>query len=470
MQEKIILKSISAFAVLGAIGFFLGNPLSASAQTQTDPPDLGWGTPVKENAGPDCFDYYHFQSVQVSLGAEKDKYPAGEKVKFSGQLINENEYPVFDGHVFVRISQINQAKGQDGAEKYLTEYHYIIDEFIAQKDIALNAKEEKPFSFEWPVPAGVAAGQYRADFFFSVGRKFNLGGLPFSNEVVVGASEFEIESTVKDYLSFSRSHTTVNGEPYAQIGNWPQIEGDQDITIVHQLENSFDDDQKVNLTWELYYWDALNEKDKVTTKEQEMTVPANSSLPITFTFKQEGKSVYYLKTIAKSENQQSIVNTRISTEKEMPRLNYPGINKFPLKKDEAATLFSCFHNTNNLNTQGKVEVILKDREGKIVEQFAYQGDISSAMMAQKKDFSANKDYDYLTIDAKVYDKAGKLVDAYQTIYDCQKINKCFAKSAEGSGLQSDGKKILTLIIIGLMAAGGAVLAIYLFRKKNQKII
>jgi len=133
-------------------------------------------------------------------------------------------------------------------------------------------------------------------------------------------------------------------------------------------------------------------------------------------------------------------------------------------------LFSCFHNTNNLNTQGKVEVILKDREGKIVEQFAYQGDISSAMMAQKKDFSANKDYDYLTIDAKVYDKAGKLVDAYQTIYDCQKINKCFAKSAEGSSLQSDGKKILTLIIIGLMAAGGAVLAIYLFRKKNQKII
>ncbi|PJA87329.1 MAG: hypothetical protein CO140_04905, partial [Candidatus Moranbacteria bacterium CG_4_9_14_3_um_filter_40_7] len=199
------------------------------------------------------------------------------------------------------------------------------------------------------------------------------------------ASEFEIESTVKDYLSFSRSHTTVNGEPYAQIGNWPLIEGDQDITIVHQLENSFDDDRKVNLTWELYYWDALNEKDKVTTKEQEMTVPANSSLPITFTFKQEGKSVYYLKTIAKSENQQSIVNTRISTEKEMPRLNYPGINKFPLKKDEAATLFSCFHNTNNLNTQGKVEVILKDREGKIVEQFAYQGDISSAMMAQKKD-------------------------------------------------------------------------------------
>ncbi len=415
-----------------------------------------WGSPVEEQAGPDCFDYYHFQSVQVSAGAEKGKYLVGEKVVFNGYLINENDYPIFDGNVFVRISRMNLAQDPNGEEKYLSDYHYIVDEFIAQKDIALDVNQEKDLSFEWAIPSAITAGQYRADFFFSVGKKFNLGGLPFSNEVVVGASEFEIESTVKDYLSFSRSATTINNQPYRQIGDWPLIEGDQDIVITHQLENSFDRDQKADLVFELYYWDSLDEKDKLATEERTVTIPADSSEPINFSFQQQGKSVYYLKTIAKGETQQSIINARVSTETEMPRLNYPGLNRFPIAQGQSAALFSCFHNTNHLDTQGKVDVILKDRQGEIVDQFTYQGKITSAMMAQKKDFTAKENYDYLTIEAKVYDKNNKLVDSYQAVYDCQEIGKCFSS-------QFDKRMIFLLLVVGLLVVA---VASAIFKKKK----
>ncbi len=140
----------------------------------------------------DCFKYYKFQSVTTTISSDKLQYQPEGGVIFSGKISNQNRYPIFDGYLFVRISKIRKDFDKQGND--------IIDEFVAKKNLTLNPNSSQGISFQWIVPTNLAEGKYRADFFFSVGKKFNLAGLPFTNEVVGGTSEFTVTSTVKNNI------------------------------------------------------------------------------------------------------------------------------------------------------------------------------------------------------------------------------------------------------------------------------
>jgi hypothetical protein len=149
--------------------------VSVFAQEQTsdsiEPQDdfeSEWQVSEPVNNNVNCFDYYKFQSVQVSVGAERDLYVPGEQITFSGDLMNENDYGIVDGYVFARVSQVN--------DNFMTEGNFIVDEFIALDNVTLNKNESKPTSFTWTIPKNAIASSYQVDFFFSVGKKFNLGG------------------------------------------------------------------------------------------------------------------------------------------------------------------------------------------------------------------------------------------------------------------------------------------------------
>ncbi|MBI5742434.1 MAG: hypothetical protein HZA25_01165 [Candidatus Niyogibacteria bacterium] len=380
-------------------------------------PTKGDGAEVATTAtGPSCFDYYHFQSVQVSVNTDKDKYAASDKVVFSGELINQNDYPVVDGYVFVRVSKDNS--------NYLTEGRHIVDEFFGAEKVTLDAGATKNIQFDWRIPA-VSAGKYHADYFFSVGKKFNLGGLPFSNEVIIGSADFAVESN-NDWIYFDRAGTQVNGAKYVHIGGWPMVDPGSAATITQPIKNTFKQAQKISVKYELYRWDSLLAEDKISEKSENVSVPANSSAALSYTIPVISEPVYYLKITATTGDQQSIVNIRVVSDLERPRLNYPAITKFPLAKGDAYTLFSCFHNSSGVDTSGKVLLTLSDKDGQKVQRMEYDGKITSMMMVDRSDLTAAKAYDYLKLKATVLDKNGKTVDDYEAVYDCNAIDasKC----------------------------------------------
>ncbi len=417
----------------------------------------GWASipPEEDTEGQaHCFDYYKFQSVQVSLGVEKDPYVSGEIIKVSGEIINENDYPVVDGNVFVRVSKNN--------ENYVNEGVFIVDEFIAMENVAIDKNSQIEGSFEWKIPESLSAGEYRLDYFFSVGKKFNLGGLPFSNEVIIGSALFSIESEQDSFISFNREETKVSGEKYNHIGNWPIIASGERALIAQPIVNTFDEEKEIDIKYDLYYWDSLNEDDLIATENRKITVPANESTILEYEIREVNEPVYYLKITATSGDQKSIVNVRVASNQEKPRLNYPAITKFPISKGENFTLFSCFHNTSGMITSGRVEVFLKDKKGREVGKIDYKGDISAAMSVDKIDMVAENDYEYLELEAKVYDKNNKVVDEYSTIYDCKLLNNCkVSSSAQGDGTKSilSAKNILIIIFIIIVIATTVVVII-----------
>ncbi len=413
----------------------------------------------------DCFQYYKFQSVDINLSPDKLQYQPEEKVTFQGKLTNKNRYPVFDGNLFVRISKVSDKFDQQGND--------IVDEFIAKRNIVLDKNFSQNIAFKWAVPTNLAEGKYRADFFFSVGKKFNLAGLPFTNEIVGGSSEFTVSSTVKNNIHFQREATKVNGEKYNHIGNWPKVAPETKVVIEQTLVNPLDHEIKAKLSQKLYFWDALNEKDLIDSQEKEIVLPANSQKTVTYTIPSADKSVYYLQSVAEAEGVKTIVNTRIATDGvDWGRLNYPGLTKFPLKKGDKADLFTCFHNTGHSNFVGTVEVKLTDKKGRLVTRTSYQGSIGGEMQAIKKTFRCKKNYDYLKLSAQLKDSTGLLMDQYSVELDNRllkdKVNQKAGLSAGNSVLKGENKLITTiLIILGIIVV---IILAFLFKKMKNYFV
>ncbi len=409
-----------------------------------------------------CFDYYKFQSVQVNVGPDKSVYMSGEKVRFSGELTNENSYPIVDGYVFVRVSRNNS--------NYRADWHDVVDEFVAPEKITLDARAEKKISFDWSVP-DVASGDYRTDFFFSVGKKYNLGGLPFSNEVTIGSSEFQVVTDSEEAVSLVRSETKVNGQKYAHIGNWPNINTGEKAEIAQPLKNSFKTEKKVNVTYDLYWWDSLDEKDKITSKNEKISVPAGGTANLSYLVPEMKDSVYMLKITAQAGDQKSIVNVRLTSKQEHPRLNYPGLTKFPLQKGGQADLFTCFHNTSSLDTKGTIKIVLEDAKGNKVDQLDYDGPITGSMMAVKKNLTAPQEYSWLKMIATLSDSQGKTLETYEAVYDCALLDSAECKNAlaEQSRKDDSAKKTKTLFI-GIVALLTVLsLVIIIVKRKRQAL-
>ncbi|MCA9365099.1 MAG: hypothetical protein KC736_04355, partial [Candidatus Moranbacteria bacterium] len=182
----------------------------------------------------DCFDYYHFQSVQFGIGTDRGVYAPGDVVTFSGSVTNQNIHPIVDGYVFTRISRERT--------DYQTMGHDIVDEVFIAEDVALAPLGSSDVSFSWNVPENLPSGDYRADYFFSVGKKFNLSGLPFTNEIVGGSAFFSVENVSDEngsgaFVSFDRGATTVNSQKYAHIGDWVRVEDGASAVVSNTLVN-----------------------------------------------------------------------------------------------------------------------------------------------------------------------------------------------------------------------------------------
>jgi hypothetical protein len=456
--KQILIRSLSIFLSIFLISVFF-NLASAAAVGLTAGPEnplppkeplskeqlknLGeaiknsdWQGPAVVKTGANCFDYYRFQSVQVSLGTDREVYRPEEKVRFQGELLNENDYPIIDGYVFVRISRKN--------DNYLTEGNYIIDEFFAVEKTSLDPKGKKSVQFDWNVPRSIAKGKYRADFFFSVGKKFNLGGLPFSNEIVVGSADFNIDSPFSGSLYFDRSTTKINGKAYRQIGQWPLFRSGEKVNIVQPLKNTLNKTEKAKVVYELYYWDSLDRKDKIDSRSEKVEIPPNSSSELSYTIPSVKESVYYLKITASADSQKSIINIRILGDQPKPRLNYPHLTKFPVLKGDKFTFATCFHNTSYASGQGRVVLTLEDKLGRSLGQAEYKGEIVPVMMALKKDIQAQKTYDYLKLKARVFDAKNNLADEYEVAYDCRQadLEECRDLLKQKKAVSGLVKKIL----------------------------
>lgn len=403
-----------------------------------------------------CFDYYHFQSVQSFVTADNTLKKAGEIINFLGEFRNQNDYPVVNGTLYVKIMKdVTVADAPNGPEVY--------DEFVAQNNITVPAKGTSPISFSWKIPSSLTTGMYAVVSYFIVDNKYNLLGLSFTDNVIGNISEFRVEGQETN-VQFSKvvDGTSIDGAPLSLISFPPQIKGKKPAIISTTVKNTTDKDETVKIDWNLYKWDAIAPENLIRKSSVDVTVKAKSTTKVEFTVTEESDPIYYIVATLNYKDAKSVLNIRFARpENNKIMLSYPSVTKFPITKNETNTMFSCLNNngTASVVKDGKLYLKVTDVNDKTIADYTYTGDVTGAMMAVKNDFVSKKSYDHFFLIASLY-HAGLLVDESKIEYDCAKINPglCFPKSNYMPYIIAG---IIIFLIIVLM------LIILIVKKKNS---
>jgi hypothetical protein len=428
----------------------LAQPALAFAQTAA-PSAIGQpAAPAPANTV-NCFDNYHFGSVQVDVNPSVQSAVSGTPITFSGTIKNANTYPIVDGSVYVKIfkERGDGSKDSNGPD--------VVDQFYAVDGISLPAGGSKPVQFSWNVPSYAISGSYKVATFFTVSHKFNLLGLPFTDDVVGNTADFKISSEQKGTVGFDKTSVTIDGQLCHFAAFPPQEDPSAPVTVEATLTNTTGKNVTVPVTWTLNWWSGNDASNVLSTRTDQVTIPPGAQKTVSFTANDANYPVYLLTGVVKWDDSSSIINVRfVRTGKDRLRINFPAVTSFPLTSGTPTTLFSCLHNAGESPAVSGSRVVLSllDQGGKTIHSYTYSGDVTGAMMGVADEFSPKSTYDVFTLNAKLY-QGDNLVDQSNVTYDCQQIDPSLCLNPRNAGssnavMQLFGWLVAIIIIVGLI--------------------
>ena len=317
---------------------FLALPLLTVA-LDVPPPALGQSMAAAPANTVNCFDYYSFGSVQVDVTASVQSAVSGTPVSFVGKLKNANPYPVVGGSVYVKIfkDRGDGSKDANGPD--------VVDQFYALEDISIPRNSEKPIEITWNVPSYAVSGSYKLATFFTAAKKFNLLGLPFTDDVVGNTAPFRVMGEQKASVAFKKDSVTVNGGKYYFAAFPPRADAAAPVTVEATLTNTGTESVAIPVTWTLYHWAQNDQANYLDRRVDEVTIPAGGEKKVSFIVNDAQYPVYLLEGVARWKDTSSIINVRfVRAGHDRLRINYPALTSYPLTKGEETTLFSCLHN------------------------------------------------------------------------------------------------------------------------------
>lgn len=440
-----------SFLVLGAILFAL--PGTTLAQ---DSGEAATGQSASQNSSGrlSCFDYYKFGSVQADLQPNLHQTVPGVTLSFSGNVTNENDYPLVEGKLSAKIFRRDQGTFDKGNG------NPVVDQFVIEENIQLGAKASKNVSFDWKVPTNARGGEYYVAYFFTTSERYNLMGLSFTDDVVGNQAQFTVTSdSAPQNVEFDKNTTFLNDRGVQIVAFAPHFNGKEPVDVKVSLTNPSDQVKTLPLQWNQYNWDAQRAENRKNTRTELITLQPKETKQFQYTNLPTDGVVNYITAVVQDGDQKSFFNTRyVKDGIAETRINFPSITSFPLKADQEQTLFACAHSTNVPTVKGNTLLLtLKDREGGVISQYRYEGDIYGKMGGYGQKFTPTKDYDYVTLEASLF-REGNEMEKIEVIYDCSVLDpsKCSSPKEEDQSFVY-GLSGRNLVIAGIAALGILVL-------------
>ena len=400
-----------------------------------------------------CFDYYHFGSVQVDVSPSLSSTVSGAPMHFVGKLKNANDYPLVDGQVYAKVFYKNQ---KDESSAHQNGFQ-LVDQFLVSDGIVLNAKQEKPIEFDWKVPAYTESGDYQVAMFFTSAKRFNLLGLSFTDDVTGNKAEFSVKGEAKTNVAhFDKNNVMLNATPFSFAAFPPHFAKYENVVAHTTLVNPNKSAATIEVSYDLYAWDAMRTENLKSSKKETVVVLPGESKILSYEAPVINATVSYLVVTAKDKDTKSILDIRFVREGiDETRINFPGITRWPLKAGEENILFSCVHSTNSPVVEGNtLTLTLKNSKGDIIHAYTYIGDITGSMMGVKDSFTPQKDTASFTLTATL--KHGDmLVDEVTQKYDCSAIDPTLCPQESRKGFL-----VSLLIILGVVSVLGGIMTVW----------
>ena len=394
-----------------------------------------------------CFDYYHFGSVQVNLSSTLTQTVPGATLGFSGEIKNTNEYPIVDGQVYVKIFKQRTGEGfnpESGSA--------LIDQFSLEDTFVLPAYGSKKAFFRWKVPENAEAGEYTVAFFFQTAKRYNLLGLSFTDDVTGNKTKFTVTSDdIFNLVAFNKNNISLNGTPYHSATFPPHFAKDEPVTASMELINPRNETAVIPINWKLYSWDGLRKESLKDTKTESVRLEPRETKIVSYTVSPIQATVSYLVAEADDAGSKSILNIRFVRDGiNETRINFPGITEYPLQAGKEETLFSCVHSTNTpFVDDSSLTLTLMDEGNNVIHSYTYTGGITSSMMGVKDTFTPKKTYSNFSLKATLKNK-GKIVEEVSQMYSCIDIDPTLCQKSLIPSLMLTGLGLVVAIILSIV--------------------
>lgn len=413
-----------------------------------------------------CFDYYSFGSVSADLQPTVGQSVPGATLTFKGEVVSKNPYPLLNGTLYVKIFKRNETTFAEG------DGNPVVDQFIVKDNITLAANGKLPVSYEWKIPVNTEGGEYYAAYFFTTSNRYNLMGLSFTDDVVGNQAPFKITNEVDTKIAkLSKISTTLNGRDHHFAAFPLHFAAGDNVKVETIIVNTSDRSKTVPLQFTQYAWDAMSKDNLRHTKTELVTLAPGETKNVSYVVQPQRESVVYIVAVTQDLEVKSILNIRYVRDGiEETRINFPGVSAFPLGKDTETTLFACAHAVNSSLVPGNtLTLALTDREGKVVYEYRYEGDISGNMSGFGEKFTPASNINYALLTATL-ERNGVIVEQVKTEYDCAVIDQNSCLPEEGVGGVFDWLKnnavvaVLSVVILLLIAA----IIIFLLKRRRHR--
>lgn len=449
MATKRLPKTAFALLLLLALGSYASAQVPEIIESNADE-EL---TANFDELGPDetgaCFQYYKFQSVAIDVRTDKENYDEGETITLSGTITNKNAYPLVGGVLRVRMvkSSADNVQGPD-----------IIDEFVAVENIALRDREVQNVSFTYALPPRMQEGRHQAFFYFDIAHKFNLAGLPFTDDIYGGTISFNVFGQ-ESGITFDRSKILVNNTPHNLIGFIRNVEADT-FTISLPIKNETKSEKTIRVMYDLYQWSAQESKNLLKSESELVTLTGGERRTLRYLINPVSP-VHYLRVRAQTDDgEKAAVFIRLGSSGFKPRINFAGISEFPLSSNKSVALFGCFHNTTAMAGEGRFELALQDPQGNILASKSRQTIIAGGMLFLKEEFLPKTAYSAIILLARLYGKDGALHDELTLSFDC----RTYPLLCQDQG--ATGWRMSTASIVAILLISLAIIMLFLRVKKK----
>lgn len=450
------MKHLLAFAVLCAVAV---SPLTTSAQeipvSSSSPQHPAANGQQLES----CFDYYQFGSVPVSISSDTLQVSQGASLILKAAVTNKNPYPVDDvsvlGKVFYKKDFNKNSFGPD-----------VIQQMTFAQHISLKAGETKTVTYTWKVPAGLKPGNYQVAAYVDSHDRFNLAGLPFTNDVVGTLFNFSVVGIDKGAVRFNNTETYVNGTNYHSAVFSPKTDiHPNGIPVIATIDNSTHSFFSGKILWKLYSWDGSNPANLITQSDQDVHVNGSGSTTVTYMVKDSNYTVYYLtgELVSSSGEVLSVLPTRWVISKDggldLARFAFFGVTASSTHS-HALTAFACAHSTGHepsQNVEVEVSATPLDPVSWLIHlgslgHVAYKGPMSTQLSAVSVPLASAPGSFKLT--AKLYQN-GKLLDSVSSTYSCQDFHSCSSTTVQN----------IVMLVLGILII---ILCVYLLRRRKPR--
>ena len=422
----------------------------------------------------DCFDYYTFGSVQVDVEPSVEGSVAGAPITFSGKVVNHNPYPIVHGQVMVKIFKTTATVG---TSTYQNGYP-VVDQYIALPDVTIPANGETPVSFDWNIPTYLLTGDYELDTYFMTGKRFNLLGLPFTDDVTGDKFSFSVQGQVDRGVAFDKNSVTLNGAEYSFASYPPAFSATNTVRVAAKITNDTTETQLVPVSWILYNWAGERVENKLDAKTDTLTLAAGETKTISYDAVESTGAISFVQAIATYKDTKSILNVRFSRDNKFEtRLNFPSVLSYPLTAGHESTVFSCLHSTSQpVVDGGKLILTLTDSTGALIHTYTYEGGVSGAMMGVKDTFVPDRTITDFTLTANLY-KDNQSVEEIKVVYDCRDIDATLCAAATEpvatttpTVTSHNAEKIAVGVGLGSLLILGILSMVWFKRRKRQQAL